>query len=210
VNLPVIIVGGGGHATVALEVLRCMSRDVVGYLSPVASKDGCGGIAFLGDDDEIRHYSSEKVCLVNGVGSVKSQNNRVKVFNKFKRLGYDFATVVHPSAVVASDVKLGEGCQVMAGVVLQPGVCCGENVVVNTKAGVDHHCSIGAHSHLSVGATLSGHVCVGERAHLGVGCIVIQGVTIGREAVVGAGSVVIRDVPDFLTVVGVPARGINR
>jgi acetyltransferase-like isoleucine patch superfamily enzyme len=52
-------------------------------------------------------------------------------------------------------------------------------------------------------------VRVCEWADVGVNSVVLPGVTIGRGAVVGAGSVVTRDVPEFATVVGAPARVIG-
>jgi acetyltransferase-like isoleucine patch superfamily enzyme len=50
-------------------------------------------------------------------------------------------------------------------------------------------------------------ICAG--ADIGVNSIVLPGVTVGREAIVGAGAVVTKDVPDFATVAGVPARVIG-
>jgi acetyltransferase-like isoleucine patch superfamily enzyme len=50
-------------------------------------------------------------------------------------------------------------------------------------------------------------ICAG--ADIGVNAIVLPGVTVGREAIVGAGSVLTKDVPDFATVAGVPARVIG-
>jgi acetyltransferase-like isoleucine patch superfamily enzyme len=50
-------------------------------------------------------------------------------------------------------------------------------------------------------------ICAG--ADIGVNSIILPGVTVGREAVVGAGAVLTKDVPDFATVVGVPARIIG-
>jgi acetyltransferase-like isoleucine patch superfamily enzyme len=49
-------------------------------------------------------------------------------------------------------------------------------------------------------------VHVGRRARIGSGAIIMGGVTIGAAALVGAGAVVTRDVPEGVTVVGVPAR----
>lgn len=43
-------------------------------------------------------------------------------------------------------------------------------------------------------------------ASIGTNATVVPGVTIGQGALVGAGAVVTRDVPDFATVAGVPAR----
>jgi acetyltransferase-like isoleucine patch superfamily enzyme len=51
-------------------------------------------------------------------------------------------------------------------------------------------------------------ICAG--ADIGVNSIILPGVTVGREAIVGAGAVLTKDVPDFATVAGVPARVIGR
>jgi acetyltransferase-like isoleucine patch superfamily enzyme len=50
-------------------------------------------------------------------------------------------------------------------------------------------------------------ICAG--ADIGVNAIILPGVTVGREAIVGAGAVLTKDVPDFATVAGVPARVIG-
>ena len=46
-------------------------------------------------------------------------------------------------------------------------------------------------------------------AFVGLGANVIQCLSIGRYAMVGAGAVVTADVPDYATVVGVPARVVR-
>jgi UDP-2-acetamido-3-amino-2,3-dideoxy-glucuronate N-acetyltransferase len=47
-------------------------------------------------------------------------------------------------------------------------------------------------------------------ASIGSGAIILCGVTIGEKALVGAGAVVTRDVPEYSTVIGVPARVIKQ
>jgi acetyltransferase-like isoleucine patch superfamily enzyme len=50
-------------------------------------------------------------------------------------------------------------------------------------------------------------ICAG--ADIGANAIILPGVTMGREAIVGAGALPTKDVPDFATVVGVPAQIIG-
>lgn len=210
-NLRVLIVGGGGHAKVLIEALRLCSITILGFIDADTAKIGTevSGIRVIGDDKAVSGYKPETLLLVNGIGSVHLPKTRTAVFEKFKAMGFAFATVIHPSAVVASDVVLGEGVQIMAGAVIQPGSTIGMNTIVNTRASVDHDCIIGDHVHLSPGVTLSGTVRIGDGVHLGTGATVIQGVTIGKNSLVGAGSVVLTDLPDDVEVAGVPARKIN-
>ena len=53
-------------------------------------------------------------------------------------------------------------------------------------------------------------ITIGEDCWFGGSCIVLPGVTIGRGVTVGAGSVVTKDVPDYVVVVGNPARVIRK
>jgi sugar O-acyltransferase (sialic acid O-acetyltransferase NeuD family) len=207
-RLPVLIIGGGGHTKVLIEALKLRSITILGIIDADSSKIGAdvSGIRVIGDDSALSAHGPETLQLVNGIGSVHVPKIRINVFNKFKAKGFTFATVIHPSAVVASDVVLGEGVQIMAGAVIQPGSTIGMNTIVNTSGSVDHDCLIGSHVHLSPGVTLSGGVRIGDAVHLGTGATVIQGVTIGKNSLVGAGSVVINDIPSDTEVMGVPAK----
>lgn len=208
IEVPVIVIGAGGHARVLLDVLQQQKARILGLVDadPALHDALLLGEKVLGGDDVVRRYAPEEVFLVNAIGSVRQPVARQKVYENFKALGYKFATVVHPSAVVSPHATLADGVQVMAGVIVQAGATIGENTLVNTAASVDHDCSIGKHVHLSPRATLCGNVKVGDGAHIGAAATLIQGVAVGCAALVGAGAVVIRDVSDNQTVLGSPAR----
>jgi sugar O-acyltransferase (sialic acid O-acetyltransferase NeuD family) len=204
-NLPVIVVGGGGHAKVLVSTLILQHRRVLGFVDPKPSLPPLLGIPHLGDDDAVFHHPPDQVRLANGLGSIGSTVLRRAIYEKFRQKQYVFETVIHPSAVIAPEVNIENGVQVMAGVVVQPGTRLGTNAIINTGARVDHDCSIDAHAHIAPGVTLSGHVRIGKGTHVGTGASILQGVTVGAGSIVGVGAVVVTNVPAGLTVVGVPA-----
>jgi sugar O-acyltransferase (sialic acid O-acetyltransferase NeuD family) len=211
-SIPVIVLGAGGHAKVLIEALLKNGAVIAGIVdpNPVFLGTEILGVPVIGGDEVITGYPPTDVLLVNGIGSISRPEVRKSVFERFVSQGYRFATVVHSSAVVASDVMLGEGAQVMAGAVIQPGTRIGCNAIVNTRASVDHDCQVEDHGHLAPGVTLSGNVAVGAGTHVGTGATVIQGVSIGANCLVAAGALVIRAVQDNMTVMGVPAREVQR
>lgn len=201
----IIILGGGGHASVVLDALQCAGASVTGFVD-IDQKKKLNDLLHLGDDSVILECDRDEVLLANGLGSVGLPGARLSRYLWFKEKGYAFTRVIHPTSIIADDAVLGEGVQVMAGAVVQPGTIIGDNTIVNTRSSVDHDCEIGAHVHIAPGVTLSGQVIIGEKSHIGTGTSIIQGIRVGSGSLVGAGSVVIRPVADDSKVWGVPAK----
>lgn len=217
-----VLLGYGGHARVVADVARLMGYDILGYtaieqgVAPAAksaaatakaTSDGTRPAppAYLGNDDDLLGQDPAQYHLANGIGSINHAPARKLVFQKFIARGFNFPILQHPSAVVAAETAIGPGSQIMAGCVLQPGVRIGRNVIVNTRASIDHDCAIDDHVHIAPGSVLSGGVTIGEGAHIGTGAVMVQGVTIGARAVIGAGATVLADIPADSLAVGTPA-----
>ena len=205
---PVIVIGGGGYARVLIEALLCCGNEILGFTEVDTARpaDHRLGIPMLGDDDAVLSYAPDAVRLVNGVGSTGDVAARRAVFEKLSAQGYHFANVTHPSAVTARNLVLGEGAQVMAGAILQPGCRVGDNAIINSGARIDHDCVIGDHAHIAPGAVLCGQVTVGAGAHVGAGSTIVQRLEIGVGSLVAAGAVIVRTVAAGTRVAGVPAR----
>ncbi|WP_031436948.1 acetyltransferase [Methylobacter tundripaludum] len=193
---PIIILGGGGHAKVLVDILHRLNCRLLGIVDPNQSI-GCVllGLNVLGSDNVVFDYSAAEIELVNGMGSLpKDKGLRARLFNTFNAKGYRFKTLVDPTAFIAADVELSDGVQVMAGVIIQAGTKIAENTIVNSGAIVEHDCLIGRHVHIAPGAVLSGTVDVGDGVHVGTGAVIIQGISIGAGSIIGAGSVVTQDI----------------
>lgn len=207
-DLPLLVLGAGGHGRVVASTLLLTGRRVIGFLDADRALWGTKKIELpvIGDDACLQDFSTESVRLVNGIGSTALSQIRKKIFEDYKGKGFFFDSVIHPSACVSPSTILGEGAQVMAGAVIQIGAKIGCNVIINTGAIIDHDCVIGAHTHVAPGATLSGGVTIGCSCHIGVGAVMIQSVELGDESMVGAGAVVIRSHAASSCLVGVPAK----
>jgi sugar O-acyltransferase (sialic acid O-acetyltransferase NeuD family) len=190
---------------VLVSALLLRKRNVLGFVDLNLKLPPLLGTLLLGNDSAVLGHPPDGVQLVNGVGSISSTRNHQNVYDWFVQKRYRFETVVHPSAIVAPEVQIEDGAQILAGAVVQAGCSIGGNVIVNTGARIDHDCIIDSHAHVAPGVTICGAVHVGAGAHIGAGATVIQGIRIGAGSVVGAGALVIRDVPQGAKVIGVPA-----
>lgn len=206
---PLILLGAGGHARVLAALARAVGRQVLGVCDPVLVAGSVArweGLDVLGDDSALDQLQPDRAVLMLGVGQLTTGSLRERLYTTWRTRGFDFPALVHPAAWVAPDVVLGDGVQVMAGAVIQPGCKIGENSIINTRAGVDHDCRIGRDVHVSPNATLCGSVTVEDGAFIGAGATVIQGVCIGRHSVVGAGVTLVRDLTTRTTIIGAANR----
>ena len=195
-NLPIVLLGSGGHARVLLGMLRRGGYEILGITDP-RRKAGSDWMGFqvLGDDAAIERFAPDSVRLVNGIGSLPGDGGlRTRLYQRFDDLAYLFETVIDRQSFVGEDVVLAAGVQLMAGVNIQAGTQIAKNTIINSGAIVEHDCRIGPHAHIAPGAVVCGGVAIGERAHVGAGAVVIQGLRVGADSVIGAGAVVTRDV----------------
>jgi len=203
----VIVVGAGGHARVVIDVLRASGYEVTGCLSSDGSASGALDVPVLGRDTELeeRIQRGETDVFI----AVGDNAARIRLARHVLDAGGRLATAVSPRAEVSPSARLGPGTLLMPGAVVNAGTVLGLAVIVNTNASIDHDCTVGDGVHVAPGVAVAGGVTIGSEALVGIGASIAPGVTIGAGCVVGAGSAVVGDVPDGVTVAGVPARALG-
>jgi len=208
--LELVILGGGGHAKVVIDILKsCPSLGIVGVTDPNIGQHVreilC--VPIIGDDSILPELINSGIS--HAFVAIGCNSLRKKLFEEIAQLGFQFVNAIHPQAIVSSSTKLGRGIAIMGGATINAECIIGDNVIISTGANIDHECCISGHAHVAPGATLSGNVAVGQGAFIGAGAIIVQGVCIDENAIVGAGAVVLHDVASDTTVAGIPAKVIK-
>lgn len=204
---PLIIIGNGGHAGVLAEILLAQNQEIIGFTAPESERNAFG-LNYLGPDAIIEKYQPSEVLLVMGLGMLGPFSLREKIYEQFVSKGYNFASVIHPTAIISSSASLGKGVQIMAGAIIQTKAMIADNTIINTGVIVDHDGQIGTHVHIAPGSQISGGVRIDKSTHIGTGTTIIQGIHIGEGCLVGAGSVVVKHISNHSKAFGVPAKEV--
>lgn len=206
-NKPLIVIGNGGHASVLTELLQNQQYEILGFTSPTREVNNTG-LKYLGPDEIIFDIDPKQIQLVLGIGMMGPISVRQQIYKMFVDKGYCFANVIHSSAIIAPSVRLGNGVQIMAGVILQTNSQIADNIIVNTGSIIEHDCNIESNVHIAPAVKLLGHVKVGNGTFIGSGSTIIQGINIGTDCLIGAGSLVLNNIHDGIKAYGVPAKEV--
>lgn len=194
------LIGAGGHAKVIARAIQLSGDSVEGIFDDDVKKHGdvLAGARVLGRSADILDLPRRPTVIAVGNNEIRKRIS--------KEFDCDWATVIHPAAVVDSTVNLGRGSVIMAGAVIQADSTLGEHGILNTGATVDHDCLVGDYCHIAPGANLAGHCTLGDGVLLGIGVSVIPSRRVGNWTTVGAGAAVVNDLPPRVVAVGIPAK----
>ena len=196
------IYGAGGHAKVVAATAR-----LCGYIIKGFCEDSS-------DNEEEEFFGSKLVPFENipdGANVfIAFGNNKIRL-EKGRALQKKFhiPTIIHPSAQIAKEAKLGAGTYIGALTNIDPDCTIGNFCIINKQVNISHDSLIADGVHVCAGSIIAGHGEIGMRTFIGIGSRIIENLKIGNDVILGAGSVVIRSIPSSVTAVGSPARTIK-
>ena len=216
-----LIVGAGGYGSVAASVADDINAlayehdheppwDVIGYADSNVRKIGkChAGRAVLGTVEEIgRDFHGRDLWFFCAIGENDVRARIVRIAQEF---GWKPATLVHPTAVLASNVEIGAGSYIGPVSVISVNTKIGAFVVVDMHVSIGHDAVLNDFCAVFPGARISGCCCLGEYALVGSNATLLPGTRLGERAVVGASSLAHGLVEPDTTILGVPGRVIHR
>ncbi len=200
------LVGAGGHGRIAADLAAVLGYGPIEFLDknwPDMQKNEIWPVIGKPDEAALAKIAQSAADVFVSVGDNRARQQISQILT-----GAGKPCLIHPSANISPNAKIGDGTIVVAGVAVNCFATIGDGVILNTACTVDHDCRIDDFVHISPGVNLAGNVSVGARSWVGIGAIVKEGIVIGRDVMIGAGAVVVNDVADGSKVVGVPARAM--
>lgn len=121
-----------------------------------------------------------------------------------------FASLFAATSSVSPSAKIGEGALICDYALVNNSAVIGRHFQANVFSHVSHDCIVGDFVTLSPRVSVNGWVEIGDDVFIGAGAVIRNGspdrrLTIGKGATIAMGAVVTKDVPEGVTVMGVPA-----
>ena len=212
------LIGAGGYG-----------REVMPVLSEMLKADidaGIAGLYFVIEGEltqsEINGYtliSLEEFCNLKNPKRFNIAISESKVRERIANICIKFGA--DPFTIRANNVAILDANLIAAGAILNQFVTITSNATIglffhaNIYSYVAHDCVIGNYVTFAPSVKCNGNVQIGDHAYIGTAAVIKQGnqgkpLVIGEGAIVGMGAVVTRDVPPYTTVVGNPAKPLNK
>jgi len=216
-STPIVVVGAGGFGREVLDVVVAVNAaggdqwKILGVVDDSPSdlnRDRLDalGVQYLGGLDALAGLPIDANVAV-GVGSPQA---RQEIVARLDAWGLTSPSLLHPTAVVGSNVEIGAGMIACAHASIGTNVRLGRHVHLNPHAVIGHDAVLQDFVSINPNATISGECEIGTGALVGAAAVVLQGVSVGSNSVLGAAACLVEDAAANDTLVGVPARPLVR
>lgn len=201
---PLLIFPYNGNAIEAVDCLGGKYK-LLGFIDDTPEKQGVhkNGVTVF-DRSALAKFPDAQVLAVPG--SPTSFTTRDKVITGLNIPDKRFATVIHPTANISPNARIGSNVLIMGGVWISAGATIGDHACILPNTVIHHDSSIGDYTLVGSGVCVAGNSNIGTNCYIGSGSCIINGITIGNGTLVGIGSNVIRNVEPGSKVAGNPAR----
>ena len=199
-----VILGAGGLGRTVLGILESnRERNIV--LLDDNLEGEVNGYKIIGKVKDLKKIENREVLIAFGSTYMLVREKLSKELEKEK-----FFNAIHKNCYIDRTAKIGKGNILSSNCVLNPNSEIGNHNVFCVHCTIDHDCKLGNNIYFGPGVNLGGAVEISDNVFIGTNATILPGKKIGKNSLIGAGCVITKDVPENVTVVGVPGRIIKK
>ena len=147
--------------------------------------------------------------------AIANSQVREKLASKLEHDEIDLWSVHANNTIIMDEAIIGAGAALSPFVTVTSNIQIGKCFHANLYSYVEHDCIIGDFVTFAPGVKCNGNIHIEDHAYIGTGAVIKQGtpdkpLVIGKGAIIGMGAVVTKSVPPGVTVVGNPARILEK
>ena len=191
-----ILVGGGGHCKSCIDIIENLKEYKIIGIIDSPKKKNLLKYKIIGQDKDLKFLNKKFKYAFITVGQIKNVDQRIKLFNKLKKLTYKIPTLISPNSLISNYSLINQGTIIMNHVIIGPETIIEKNCIVNNKVLIEHESKIGNNCHISTGAIINGNVSIGNNTFIGSGVIIKNNIKIGNNVIIGASVYVDKNVED--------------
>lgn len=149
-NDGIVIIGAGAHARKLWLYAKLLGLDVRAFVDENSEAVSPSTAIHCLRPNQLADLAAGQPFIV----AIGNPVARKKLQEEFQYRGWVPMTLVHPSAYVAVDARVGIGSVICAHAVVETGAIIGTGCIVDIGVSVDHDCTVGEYCHLTAGSVL--------------------------------------------------------
>ena len=209
------IYGASGFGKEVMPLVRqqfpTLAKDSFVFIDDGQAGNSLNDYTVLSYQDFLAKPSTHKAVTI----AIANSQVREKLVKRLTEDQIQHLDIQASNTVILDEVTIGEGSLLCPFTCLTSNIKIGKFFHANIYSYVAHDCVIGDYVTFAPGVKCNGNILIEDHAYIGTGAVIKQGtpdkpLVIGKGAVVGMGAVVTKSVPAGVTVVGNPARILEK
>ena len=185
----IILVGGGGHCKSVIDVIELEDKFIIAGIIDKKELIGTKVLDYevIACDDDLEKLSKIYQYAFITVGQIRTNNIRVKLFNKIKSIGYKIPTIISPLAHISKHSFIDEGTVIHHHSLINADAKIGKNCIINSKSLIEHDAIVEDNCHISTGVIINGGTKIEKNSFIGSNSTTKEYITI--DGFIKAGSI---------------------
>ena len=209
------VYGASGFGKEVMPLVRqqfpTLATDNFVFIDDGQAGNSLNGYAVLSYQDFLAKPNTHKAVTI----AIANSQVREKLAARLTQDNIQHLAIQASNTVILDEVEIGEGSLLCPFTCLTSNIKIGKFFHANIYSYIAHDCVIGDYVTFAPGVKCNGNIHIQDHAYIGTGAVIKQGtpdkpLVIGKGAVIGMGAVVTKSVPAGVTVVGNPARILEK